>query len=219
MSSASYYELTNNLPDVNSKKARAAQRNFEIKQERRRENLRKRQKIQHSPEIEETSFGGTSTASETAPLLGNAAASVASSGLIGGITHTLGTAGTAATGGLIGTTALIGAGITLASKDKTLPGTKYLGPGNSLDKGEPTSEVDAHAKSHDIAYSKATNQKDILDADKKSISEFGDHAIEGIAGKDSISNTIQGIAGYTGLNIKHGIEKAINKVIYPSFSG
>nr|QWJ89500.1 capsid protein [Porcine parvovirus] len=36
----------------------------------------------------------------------------------------------------------------------TLPGYKYLGPGNSLDQGEPTNPSDAAAKEHDEAYDK-----------------------------------------------------------------
>lgn len=32
------------------------------------------------------------------------------------------------------------------------PGYKYLGPGNSLDQGEPTNPSDAAAKEHDEAY-------------------------------------------------------------------
>lgn len=33
------------------------------------------------------------------------------------------------------------------------PGYRYLGPGNSLDVGEPTNEADALAREHDKAYS------------------------------------------------------------------
>lgn len=32
------------------------------------------------------------------------------------------------------------------------PGYRYLGPGNSLDVGDPTNEADALAREHDIAY-------------------------------------------------------------------
>lgn len=35
----------------------------------------------------------------------------------------------------------------------TLPGYKYLGPGNSLDLGEPTNQLDRIAQEHDITYS------------------------------------------------------------------
>ena len=36
--------------------------------------------------------------------------------------------------------------------DLTLPGYKYLGPGNKLDKGEPTDWNDAVAYIHDLGY-------------------------------------------------------------------
>jgi hypothetical protein len=38
--------------------------------------------------------------------------------------------------------------------DLTLPGYKYLGPGNKLNKGKPRSKADAVAKAHDIEYEK-----------------------------------------------------------------
>lgn len=38
--------------------------------------------------------------------------------------------------------------------DLTLPGYNYLGPGNSLEKGEPTNPSDAAALIHDIEYQK-----------------------------------------------------------------
>lgn len=36
--------------------------------------------------------------------------------------------------------------------DFTLPGYKYLGPGNKLDKGKPTNHSDDVARTHDYAY-------------------------------------------------------------------
>ena len=40
------------------------------------------------------------------------------------------------------------------SWDLSLPGYKYLGPGNRLDKGEPNNESDRVAKKHDEEYDK-----------------------------------------------------------------
>ena len=37
-------------------------------------------------------------------------------------------------------------------KGFVLPGSKYIGPGNSLDRGKPTSSADAAALQHDIDY-------------------------------------------------------------------
>lgn len=39
-------------------------------------------------------------------------------------------------------------------KDFSLPGYKYLGPGNRLDKGEPNNESDRVAQAHDVEYDK-----------------------------------------------------------------
>lgn len=40
----------------------------------------------------------------------------------------------------------------------TLPGYKYLGPGNELDVGEPTNELDKIAQEHDITYSEIESE-------------------------------------------------------------
>lgn len=40
----------------------------------------------------------------------------------------------------------------------TLPGYKYLGPGNELDVGEPSNELDQIAQEHDITYSDIQNK-------------------------------------------------------------
>lgn len=37
-------------------------------------------------------------------------------------------------------------------KGVTLPGSKYIGPGNPMDRGKPTSKADAQAYQHDIDY-------------------------------------------------------------------
>ncbi|KPJ17524.1 Capsid protein VP1 [Papilio machaon] len=42
----------------------------------------------------------------------------------------------------------------------TLPGYKYLGPGNDLDLGEPTNELDKLAKEHDESYNEAQQEYD-----------------------------------------------------------
>ena len=43
--------------------------------------------------------------------------------------------------------------------DLSLPGYKYLGPGNPLDKGIPNNESDAVAEKHDYAYDAYTKQR------------------------------------------------------------
>nr|WEY02528.1 MAG: VP1 [Canine parvovirus] len=98
------------------------------------------------------------------------------------------------------------------------PPFKYLGPGNSLNRGNPYNQIDADAKEHDEAYNKASASRDIQSADKRFINKSIDHIAEGISGKGSISDTIGGIAGAIGIGSKHFIEKATGQ-LYPSISG
>lgn len=106
-----------------------------------------------------------------------------------------------------------------SSEGYTLPGYKYLGPGNSLDRGEPTNFIDADAQEHDIAYDQAKSKQDIYTADTTFLSKAGDHIAEGISGQGSYSDTIGAIAGAVGIGTKHLVESGVNKVLYPSIPG
>lgn len=55
----------------------------------------------------------------------------------------------------------------------TLPGYKYLGPGNDLDLGEPTNELDKLAQEHDISYNEIEQefQEDINKGVEESIAK------------------------------------------------
>nr|AMP54051.1 parvovirus coat protein VP1 [uncultured bacterium] len=90
----------------------------------------------------------------------------------------------------------------------TLPGYKYLGPGNSLDEGEPVNSADAIAKEHDEEYDKAESNEDIFNSDWKAISSFKDDFFN--------SPSIGNIAGVLGLGTKHILEKSTGRVIYPN---
>lgn len=107
---------------------------------------------------------------------------------------------------------------TIKKSGYTVPGFKYLGPGNTLNLGQPVNEIDEDAKEHDIAYSKAINYKEVEDADTKFISKAGDHIAEGIAGRGSIKNSIGSTLGAVGISIKKAVENKFG-AIYPSFSG
>lgn len=90
----------------------------------------------------------------------------------------------------------------------TLPGHKYLGPGNKLFSGKPTNEADKVARRHDFKYHLARGKKDIFRADHEAIKEFGT--------TKGISATI----GKYGLSAKNfAEEKLLNQTIYPRFSG
>ena len=91
---------------------------------------------------------------------------------------------------------------------------QYLGPGNSLNKGEPYNNIDADAKKHDIAYSIAKTQEDVRKADIHLLREASDHIVQGISGSGSISDTIGSVLAAGGIGSKYLIEKAVG-VQYP----
>nr|QTE04062.1 MAG: VP [Phylloscopus inornatus parvoviridae sp.] len=93
-------------------------------------------------------------------------------------------------------------------KGVLFPGYNYLGPGNSLDNGEPVNKVDKVARDHDIAYSRARSKQDIFNSDWKAIKSFGSEFIK--------SPSIAAASGAVGLGIKTGVERSINKTIYPN---
>ena len=99
------------------------------------------------------------------------------------------------------------------------PPFKYLGPGNSLNRGPAYNYIDDDARIHDQEYSQAYSEQDIHNSDKNFINKAIDHVVEGISGKGSISDTVGSVLGAVGIGSKHFVEKSIGKVIYPSISG
>lgn len=98
------------------------------------------------------------------------------------------------------------------------PPFKYLGPGNSLNKGKPYNNIDADAKTHDITYAKAKNPEEIRKADDTFLQKASDHISEGLAGKGSISDTVGSIVGGLGIGAKRLIENKTG-ILYPKLSG
>lgn len=93
--------------------------------------------------------------------------------------------------------------------DLTLPGYKYLGPGNSIQKGEPVNEVDWVAYFHDWSYNKAKNKNEIFVADRWAKKQFGDEFLK--------SPSLGVALGYLGISAKNIVEEDIlNKTVYPS---
>lgn len=124
---------------------------------------------------------GESSASEGTPLLSTGEAGVA------GATGSAAVGGSASTGSvattIIGGAAVLGGGLgagyhylTSTNDDNkggyTLPGHKYIGPGNELDRGAPIDVDDAIALEHDKAYQNAKSFKDIQAADEKAFHDF-----------------------------------------------
>ena len=108
--------------------------------------------------------------------------------------------------GLGGATFLAG-GVYYSVKGATLPGSEHIGPKNVISKDISTG-ADEDARQHDIVYSKPDiTEKEVLNADKKTIKDFGDHFADN-------PFDLHSIAGLTGLGIKHQVEKKIG-VQYP----
>lgn len=100
----------------------------------------------------------------------------------------------------------------------TVPGYKYLGPGNSLNRGEPVNEIDEDAKEHDEAYDKAKTTQEVSQADNKFVNKALDHLVNAINLKETPGNTFGAAIGAIGIGTKQAIEKH-SGVIYPSVSG
>lgn len=100
----------------------------------------------------------------------------------------------------------------------TVPGYKYLGPGNSLNRGQPNNQIDEDAQEHDQAYDKAKTSQEVSEADNKFVNKALDHIVNAINLKENSANTIGAGIGAIGIGTKQAIEKH-SGVIYPSVSG
>lgn len=87
-------------------------------------------------------------------------------------------------------------------KGFVLPGSKYIGPGNEMDKGAPVDKADANARQHDIDYDNYLKQghkaKDVYlgysDADERLL-------------KNTKADTASGMAVNLGMLAKKGLNK------------
>lgn len=90
----------------------------------------------------------------------------------------------------------------VSGKGFVLPGSKYIGPGNEMNKGKPVDEADANAYQHDVDYDnylkKGHKAKDVYtgysDADERLL-------------KKTKANTPNGLAVVLGM----GAKKMLNK--------
>lgn len=89
-----------------------------------------------------------------------------------------------------------------------LPGYNYLGPGNSLNRGNPVNETDHIAQIHDHQYHNAKTVEEIRASDRQAIKGFSKQALKGSFG---------GALGAAGIGLKYGVE-SITGVQYP-FTG
>jgi hypothetical protein len=88
------------------------------------------------------------------------------------------------------------------------PGHRYLGPGNPLENGIPVDTADRIAQIHDIEYNQASSESDIFDSDTKAIFGFSQDFVR--------QPNLPSLAGAFGLTLKHGVEKNLTGVLYPT---
>lgn len=102
----------------------------------------------------------------------------------------------------------------------TLPGYKYLGPGNSLNRGVPVNALDSAAKKHDERYHKITEyfkktknrknfEQDIREADEEFLNEVS------LIAPETTYDSFAKFLATGGIGTKYLVEK-ITGVIYPN---
>lgn len=93
----------------------------------------------------------------------------------------------------------------------TLPFSKNIGPGNTIQK--PLTRSDSIAAGHDLHYQHAKKDSDVLSADREAISQF---AYEAVNPEHPISQLQAGV-GLIGLGVKHAAESISGKVYYGKY--
>lgn len=88
-----------------------------------------------------------------------------------------------------------------------IPFHQYIGPGNSVNNGEPIDTGDAIAEIHDRQYASARNVDDIRQADRSAISAFAEDAI--------VNQRYCSAIGAVGIGTKYALE-SLTGVIYPN---
>jgi hypothetical protein len=95
-----------------------------------------------------------------------------------------------------------------------LPGHKYEGPGNSLNNGVPSNEMDAFARKHDLQYAWASYLYANKRIDKPTF-ESKIHAADEELATNSNMTSIDGIAANLGMRVKKFVEH-FTGLLYPS---
>nr|QOD39572.1 VP [uncultured densovirus] len=153
--------------------------------------------------------------SESTPLLDfSATPSLAEAGGIAAV----GAPATSTVGAAVGVgvgTVLVGSTIVAINTEDdkhkdpvvSLPGHKYIGPGNTIDDTQPIDVDDSIAREHDINYENAKTQEDIQEADKHGADDFLSDVID--------NHNPHSVVGYIGLKAKEAFEKTVG-VQYPA---
>lgn len=161
--------------------------------------------------------------SETVPLLGTAAGGTVSgtSGLVAGAGAI---AGGLAAGGI--TASVVNR---IKEKGAVLPGTDYVGPGNSISIDAPRHESDAIAKDHDVGYQEAVRTATAHSTDalrgsqfetfKNTIRNLDESAIQKFKAHWDRDGKWQSLVGRWGLEAKQFLEDIFGHTLYPQFPG
>nr|QRQ90272.1 MAG: hypothetical protein 4 [Parvoviridae sp.] len=174
--------------------------------------------FEENADLEEINLEDISPTTESTPLLESALAEA------GGVSA-VGTAAAPSTSailtGLGVGTAIVGTGIGIgvATSNRnnndnshknpvvSLPGHRYIGPGNTIDHIPPVDTDDAIARQHDIDYSKSQNPEDINRADDIGVIQFVNDFQE--------TGNIHSVIGAAGLGIKRTFDTVTgNKLQY-----
>ena len=92
----------------------------------------------------------------------------------------------------------------------TLPGYKYLGPGNPVNNGEPTDYADSVAQRHDQQYAAANSDSDIRSSDREAIVGF-------LTDRNILGPSVAGSIGAIGIGAKYAAETVLG-VQYPNMA-
>ena len=95
----------------------------------------------------------------------------------------------------------------IQGKGIVLPGSKYIGPGNAMNKGKPTSKADALAYQHDIDYDNYLRSGKVKAKNVYTGYSDADERLRKAAGKSAYKDP-SAMAAYLGMSGK----KLLNKV-------
>uniref|UniRef100_A0A0K8T346 Phospholipase A2-like domain-containing protein n=1 Tax=Lygus hesperus TaxID=30085 RepID=A0A0K8T346_LYGHE len=95
----------------------------------------------------------------------------------------------------------------MAPPPLVVPGTRYLGPFNSLDAGKPTCHADQLAREHDHDYHHARSASDVRRADRRAIAGFTADLV--------VNPNPFALIGAAGIGAKYLVE-SVTGVVYPT---
>lgn len=219
-SSAPYSRVSYNTPQTVTRPAeRVQETSFTEAQRERNPGIRQRQNTSSQIErIGDSVRINVPESFESTPLLSGASAGTG----LGVSGSTLLTAGAVSGGALAAGAVTAAVANRIKEKGATLPGSEYVGPGNSINIDAPRSASDAIAKEHDVGYNELNERALRGELSEREFAEGIDfldkEAIQKFAENFRSSGEWHSFVGRWGLWIKNRIEE-VTGPIYPSFPG